>query len=88
MITVQEAGLGGKGVADANVLAYAAAAGRALLTFNRRDFIRLHRDSPVHAGILACTREAYSLALAGRIHQTIAAAPSLSNQLLRVHRPP
>ena len=88
VLTMQEAGLGGKGVADADVLAYAVAAGRPLITFNRRDFIRLHRAGPVHTGIVACTRDADSAALAGRIHRAIAAATSLSNQLVRVHRPP
>ena len=50
VLTVQEAGE--QGGNDARVLAYATAAGRIVLTFDRRDFERLHRADPAHAGIV------------------------------------
>ena len=53
VLTVQEAGQ--QGGDDPHVLAYAAASGRAVLTFNRRHFIRLHLQSSAHAGIIVCT---------------------------------
>jgi hypothetical protein len=72
----------------ADVLAFAVAQGRAVLTFNRRHFIRLHALGSPHRGIIVCTRDDDSAALAARIHQAIPSVPSLDNHLLRVARPP
>ncbi len=88
VVTAQQAAQANKGVADPAVLAFAAAAGRVLLTFNRRHFIRLHRANPSHAGVLVCTRDPDTVGLAARIHQAILAAPKLAGQLLRVNRSP
>ncbi|HJT79348.1 MAG TPA: DUF5615 family PIN-like protein [Gemmataceae bacterium] len=84
--TVQE--VGRRGQDDPTVLADATAEGRAVLTFNRRHFLRLHRQSSAHAGIVACTRDADVVALAARIAQAITAAGSLVAKCLRVNRPP
>src|SRR5579872_2937717 len=86
VITVQEAGRAGGD--DAQVLADATASGRAVLTFNRRHFQRLHRQSTNHSGIIACTWDSDRAALAARIDQAIAAAGLLAGQYLRVTRPP
>jgi predicted nuclease of predicted toxin-antitoxin system len=86
VVTVQEAGQQGKD--DAAVLAFATAAGRAVLTFNRRDFFRLHRLNPAHAGIIACTTDNNYAALAGRIDAAITRAGALSGKVIRVNRPP
>jgi len=85
VLTVQEAGQ--KGQKDPVVLAFASAQGRAVLTYNRRHFIRLHRQTSSHSGIVICTRDKDFVALAGRIDQTVANCPNLTNQLLRVYRP-
>ena len=85
VLTVQEAGQ--KGQKDPVVLAFASGQGRAVLTYNRRHFLRLHRQTASHAGIIACTRDKDFVALAGRIHQMIAHSPILANQLVRVYRP-
>lgn len=84
--TVQEAGRTGGD--DPQVLADATASGRAVLTFNRKHFRRLHRQSAAHAGIVACTWDFDRAALATRIDQTITAAGLLAGQYLRVNRPP
>ena len=55
VLTVHEAGQGNRQIPDEAVLAFAVAQGRAVLTSNRRDFIRLHRKSSTHAGIVTCT---------------------------------
>ena len=55
VLTAQAAGNAYRGVDDPAVLAYAVANGRAVLTFNRRHFIRLHLRDPKHAGIIVCT---------------------------------
>ena len=87
VLTAQEAGPGNLGVTDSAVLAVAIARDRAVLTFNRRHFINLHRRASSHRGILVCTRDDDVLGLALRIHQAILDCPSLDNQLLRINRP-
>jgi Domain of unknown function (DUF5615) len=87
ILTVHEVGQASQGIEDAVVLAFATAASRAVLTFNRRHFIRLHNEISSHAGIIVCTRDDDVVALANRIHQRLQATPILLNQLLRVNRP-
>jgi hypothetical protein len=87
VLTSQEAGQANQAVADAEVLRFATARGRALLTINRRDFIRLHRINPVHAGIVVCTQDPDTQGQAERIHKAIRALDSLAGQLVRVYRP-
>lgn len=84
--TVQEASAQGRD--DATVLVDASAEGRAVLTFDRKDFFRLHRHSPAHGGIVACTYDSDAVALAERIHQTICSYTSLPGRCLRVNRLP
>lgn len=80
VLTVLEAGNAGQGISDEEVLGFAAAQGRTVITLNRRDFIRLHLSQPEHAGIIVCSQ-------AERIHEAITSIESLSNELLRVNRP-
>jgi hypothetical protein len=86
VVTVQEAGRAGG--SDPQVLADATARGRAVLTFNRRHFERLHRQGTLHTGIISCTRDRDHAALAARIDRAIATAGPLAGQHLRVNRPP
>src|SRR5262249_36337037 len=87
VLTAQEAGQAQQKVSDAAVLAFAVRQGRAVVTYNRRHFILLHIRAPVHGGIIVCSPDADSAALALRIDQAIASCPDMSNQLLRVNRP-
>jgi predicted nuclease of predicted toxin-antitoxin system len=84
--TVQDVGMKGKD--DPLVLAYAIQEGRAVLTFNRRHFIPLHRRVRPHHGIIVCTRDSDAKALAELIHKAIMAITSLDDQLIRITRPP
>jgi uncharacterized protein (DUF433 family) len=86
VLTVQEAGQ--QGGDDQQVLTFAIGASRAVLTFNRRHFMRLHRRVPSHRGIIICTKDADSVGLAARIHQTLSTTAILDNQLVRITRPP
>ena len=88
LLTASEAGRAGKGINDADVLAFAISQNRAVVTFNRRDFIRLHKNNPVHHGIIVCTNDKDNVALAQRIHHEILNRPSLDNQLIRIIRSP
>src|SRR5438105_2010381 len=86
VLTAQTAGL--RGVHDPDVLVFATAHGRAVLTHNRRHFIRLHSIAQPHAGVVACTRDdADPVALASRVDAAIARLASLTNMLIRVNRP-
>ena len=55
VLTTQEAGEAGKSVPDEQVLVFAIAEGRALLTLNREHFIKLHNVNPDRAGVITCT---------------------------------
>ena len=52
VLTTHEAGEAGKSVPDAQVLAFATAEARALVTLNRKHFIHLHNANSDHAGII------------------------------------
>jgi hypothetical protein len=84
--TIQESGRANTLLPDREVLALATAQDRCVLTLNRRHFIRLHVDSPTHAGIVVCTVDLDFIGQAARIHQAIDGAPSLAGQLIRVNR--
>ena len=85
VVTVQEAGK--RGGTDDQVLAYATQDGRAVLTHDRRDFERLHRHDPNHAGIVSCTLDD-AVALAARIDVAVVAAGGLAGKHLRINLPP
>lgn len=87
VLTVWEAGQGGQGIDDPEVLAFAIQQRRAVLTFNRWDYIPLHAQVQPHMGIIICSRDRNIPALAIRIHQAIGNCPNLDNQLLRINRP-
>jgi|SRR5919108_1962455 hypothetical protein len=87
ILMAHEAGQAGQGIEDAAVLAFATAAGRVALTFNRRHLIRLHAEVSSHAGIIACTRDDDAAALAKRIYQQLQSAPILLDKLLQANRP-
>lgn len=88
VVTVADRGRARQKVPDEQVLAAAVADDRAVLTHNRWDFIRLHRQSAAHSGIVICTRDFESLDLAARIDAAVTVAGDLHGQLVRVNRPP
>jgi hypothetical protein len=87
VLTAQEAGQANQGIPDADQLAFAIARGRAVLTCNRVDYIKLHKKVQPHKGIIVCTRDDVVVALAVRIDRAIARCPTLDNLLLRINRP-
>lgn len=86
VVTIQERGRSGEALTDADVLRLAASEDRAVLTLNRRDFIRLHQLQPNHAGIIVCSVDPDFAAQARRIHEQIQALGNLRGQLLRINR--
>ena len=85
VVTVQE--LGKQGSPDSEVLQLATSQERAVLTFDRRDYIRLHGQVASHAGIVTCTNDPDIAALTARIHAAVSGMADLKGQLLRVNRP-
>jgi sugar phosphate isomerase/epimerase len=92
VLTIQEAGKAHQSTPDEQVLKFAIEQNRALLTLNRKHFVRLHRENPTHSGLVVCTFDPDFLALAQRVHEaieeTLEVRGSLDNQLIRISRPP
>ena len=87
LLTIQETGQASISFPDEEVLAFAIKERRAVLTLNRRHFIRLHGLVPDHAGIIICTADSDFIGQAGRIHTALLATTELNRKLLRVNRP-
>jgi predicted nuclease of predicted toxin-antitoxin system len=87
VLTIQETGKAGQAVTDEMVLEYAVVDGRALLTLNRKHFLRLHGKRPQHDGIIVCTVDADFAGQAARIHAAVEAAGDLRGELIRINRP-
>ena len=87
VLTSQDAGNAGRGVSDLEVLLFAIADERAVLTFNRRDFVALHRQVAPPSGIVVCTFDPDFIALATRIDRALSGVASIVGQLIRIHRP-
>lgn len=87
VVTIQERDHGGQQLPDLDVVRLATEEGRAVVTFNRKHFINLHRESPGHAGIIVCTVDIDFEGLTTRIHHAICGQASLVRQLIRVNRP-
>ena len=87
VLTSHDSGHAGQAIPDEEVLAYAIEQGRILLTHNRRHFIRLHHERPVHAGMVVCTVDPDFSALAARIDGAMKDHPDMTGVLIRVNRP-
>jgi hypothetical protein len=87
VLTMEETGKAGQAVADEDVLEFAITDDRAVLTLNRKHFIRLHDRRRDHAGMVVCTVDPDFVGQAGRVHDRIEAAGDLHGQLICVNRP-
>jgi predicted nuclease of predicted toxin-antitoxin system len=88
VLTCQEAGNANLGIPDDEVLTFAIEQNRVVLTTNRLDFIRLHRHTGAHSGIIVCTFDSNVVALAERIHLAVSNHHGeFANQLLRIYKP-
>jgi len=87
VLTTFEAGNANQSIPDEQVLEFATQNQPTLLTINKRDFIRLHKIIPDHAGIIICSLDADISGQAERIHQEITSRSSLAGQLIHIHRP-
>jgi hypothetical protein len=86
VLTMHDAGKAGQSLTDLQVLSYATDNVRAVVTLNRKHFVRLHAASSEHAGLVVCSFDADFTAQAQRIHAAISAERDLRGRLLRVNR--
>lgn len=88
VLTAYEAGNANLSIPDEEVLDFARLNDRIVLTFNRKDFIRLHYQNSIHPGIIVCTEDKDNIALAHRIHTVLVSLNNQTeNQLIRINRP-
>ena len=87
VLTTFESGRAGQKIPDEEVLPFAIGEDRAVVTHNRRHFVRLHGKTPGHRGIIVCTMDSDFVGLAKRIHAEIRQKPTLDGLLLRINRP-
>lgn len=88
VLTTFEAGKANQSVPDEEVLKFARSENRAVLTLNRKHFVRLHESGVRHTGIVVCTFDTDFSGQSRRIDEAIRVAADLSGELIRVNRPP
>lgn len=86
VLTSLDAGKANEAIPDEAVLSFVIEQKRAVITHNRQDFIRLHRLNSDHEGIIVCTENPDSCALAEKVHGQLLELESLAGQLLRINR--
>jgi uncharacterized protein with PIN domain len=88
VLTSSEAGNANLAIPDDEVLDFARSNNRIVVTFNRKDFIQLHKENPNHSGIVVCTEDRDYIGLAKRIDAAIKTLDNnTKNQLIRINRP-
>jgi Domain of unknown function (DUF5615) len=86
VLTIQDSGMAGQALADTKILAFAHSQGRAVVTINRRHFVRLHMANPDHSGIIVCTFDPDFTMQASRIDRELKQYSTLAGQLIRINR--
>ena len=84
VLTSYEAGNANQCIPDDQVLATATDDDRAVLTFNRDDFLFLHRQGVGHGGIVVCKDDSRVQELGKVLHDYLMTQKSLHNRLFRV----
>ncbi|MGF1568672.1 MAG: DUF5615 family PIN-like protein [Nodosilinea sp.] len=84
ILTAQESGQANQKIPDDQVLSFAAANKRAVITQNRRNFIRLHQQCPAHTGIVVCSKNLDWDAFAAAIHRELTGYESFAGELIRI----
>jgi predicted nuclease of predicted toxin-antitoxin system len=89
VLTALEAGNANQGIPDEEVLAFAIAESRAVITLNYNDFKNLHKRDNNHRGIVICIstrRKEDRDNLVDRIDIALRDKESLEGELIRVNR--
>ncbi|MCU0542559.1 MAG: DUF5615 family PIN-like protein [Oscillatoriaceae cyanobacterium Prado104] len=86
VLTSYEAGQANQGIPDDGVLRFATAQNRAVITFNRDDFVALHRGGDRHAGIIVCKDDRDYLGQVTILHAYLQQVDSLVDRLIRIKK--
>jgi hypothetical protein len=86
ILSSYDAGQANQGIPDDEVLDYATLNDRSVITFNRDDFVALHRNGVNHAGIIICKDDRDYLGQAQSLHDYLETQDRLDNRLIRVQR--
>lgn len=86
VLTSYEAGNANIKVSDDSVLTTATASNRCVITFNRNDFVDLHRTGVDHKGIIVCKDNVDHIAQAAVVHNLMNKQKMLQNRLFRVQK--
>jgi predicted nuclease of predicted toxin-antitoxin system len=87
VLTSYDAQQANQGIPDDEVLRYATINNRCVLTFNRGDFLKLHRSQVDHCGIIACREERDYSAQVQVLHEYLEPGnQDLENRLLRLQK--
>jgi predicted nuclease of predicted toxin-antitoxin system len=87
VLTSYDAGQANQGVPDDEVLAYAIAQNRSVITLNRDDFLALHNSGVNHQGIVICKDDRDYLGQAEVLHAYLKnKTQALQNRLIRVQK--
>ena len=87
VVTIADAGKAGQSLADEAILILAKANDRAIVTLNRKHFVRLHASRRNHSGIIVCTFDRDFDGQAERIQAAIVTYRPRAGRLIRVNRP-
>ncbi|MGA9380142.1 MAG: DUF5615 family PIN-like protein [Phormidium sp.] len=86
VLTSYQAGQANQGISDDDVLKFAHQQERVVITLNREDFIKLHRDGKKHSGIIICKDDRNYDAQASKVHELILDTTELKSRLFRVFK--
>ncbi|MGI0496251.1 DUF5615 family PIN-like protein [Limnospira platensis] len=84
VLTSYEAGNANQGIPDEQVLVTATESNRCVVTFNRDDFVKLHRSGAAHEGIIICKDDPDQQGLVKVLQDYLATQKTLKNRLIRV----
>lgn len=84
VLTSYDVGNANQGIPDEQVLAMATTEKRCVLTFNRDDFLALHRSGIEHEGIVVCKDDPDRQGLAKVLNDYLMTQSTLRNRLIRV----
>lgn len=84
VLTSYEAGQANQRIPDEQVLATATADDRCVMTFNRDDFVALHRSGVDHGGIVICKDDRDRLPQTLALHEYLINQKTIQNRLIRI----
>ena len=87
VLTSNEAGQANQEIPDEEVLAFAVKEKRAIITYNRKDFRRLHKQGNNHSGIILCKEDRDDFQYAKIVNDLLIGFTSLENKMISVRKP-